>query len=73
MVERSDHPERGEERRAMGPAGGLELPGPGRGGECRETYYDDEGIFYWMERDKEGREPLTWLGNRFPQGCRFCM
>ncbi len=40
----------------------------------RETYYDDEEAFYWMYRDEErGSEPLSWLGNHFPQGCRFCM
>ena len=40
----------------------------------RETYFDDEGAFFWMDRDEDsGLEPLSWLGNHFPQGCRFCM
>jgi hypothetical protein len=42
--------------------------------EKRETWYDDDSIFYWMERDEEkDLEPLTYLGTFFPNGCRFCM
>jgi hypothetical protein len=40
----------------------------------RETWYDDDSIFYWMDRDEEqGLEPLSYLGTFFPNGCRFCM
>ncbi len=42
--------------------------------ERRETFYDDEDIFYWMDRDDENDlEPLRYLGTFFPHGCRFCM
>ncbi len=42
--------------------------------ERRETWYDDDSIFYWMDRDEEkDLEPLSYLGTFFPNGCRFCM
>lgn len=57
-----------------GDSAGHDTRESGRSEQNRETYFDDEGVFYWMDRDEEkGLEPLSWLGNRFPQGCRFCM
>lgn len=47
---------------------------PQGGKEKRETWYDDDSIFYWMDRDDQNDlEPLTYLGTYFPNGCRFCM
>lgn len=75
MTEGGPRPGVREERTAEG--GALVKPAcrSAVGAEGRqETYYDDEGVFYWMDRDEEkGTEPLSWLGNHFPQGCRFCM
>ncbi len=75
MAGSGSRPEEREGRAAEGGTTGRPVRRPIGGAEGKhETYYDDEGVFYWMDRDEEkGLEPLSWLGNHFPQGCRFCM
>lgn len=76
MMERSAFPhlpDEGKTHPAEGPSPRLVVPGSPENEGGHETYYDDQSVFFWMERDAEGREPLSWLGNHFPQGCRFCM